>query len=260
MTKNTEDQKFRRLALALWLESKGGMSNVVKDKQLSSSIRSQMSHMLRGYSFGEVAARNLEKKLDLPPGWFDTMEDKDKANKTLVGIFDTDNKDKVLGSFASGLVSSWETKNIPFFPVEKFTANHKSRLPFKDSNSLPSVNSEPCIITDFRVSTKWFRKHVPSVSHINNLYVITGISNSENPTFNAGDPMLIDAGIKSVEKDAVYFFKLNGMDFIKRVLRSAERELRIMHSDALYDSWLVTANMDFQVLGKVLKIWRSNTF
>jgi phage repressor protein C with HTH and peptisase S24 domain len=71
---------------------------------------------------------------------------------------------------------------------------------------------------------------------------------------------LIDAGINIIETDAVYFFKLKQMHFIKRVQLAANGVTTIMHPNDIFDSFVVTPDMDFQVLGKVLKIWRSESY
>jgi len=96
MSRNSENQKFRRLALSSWIESKGGMKQLAEDRKLSNSLRSQMYHVMRGYSFGTIAARNIEKKLGMTPGWLDSMEDEIEADKTLGEIFDTVTKERCL--------------------------------------------------------------------------------------------------------------------------------------------------------------------
>jgi Peptidase S24-like len=262
MKQNKKDQILRRLALATWIQSQGGMKHLIKDKQLSNNIRSQIHSIIRGYSFGEVAARNLEKKLGIPLGLLDSMNDDTKSHQMMVEVIDSMNKGMKIGSLASDLIFVWNANNIRHYPLDTDTLaiTHNGQLLSSGSNYLPRNENEPSIITDFRVSTKWFKTHIPPATETSNLHVITGMSNSENPTYSIGDPILIDAGINIVESDSVYFFKLNNMEFIKRIQRTAGGETRIMHTDDIHNSYIVEPNMDFQVVGKVLKIWKSCTF
>lgn len=63
----------RRLVLALWLQSRGGMHEVVTDLGLSPSIRVQILQFFRGHSFGARAARNLERQLNMSANFLDSI-------------------------------------------------------------------------------------------------------------------------------------------------------------------------------------------
>ncbi len=66
-----QTQNIRRLALKTWLHANGGARYVCTQKGVGKSVESHISQMLRGYSFGARAARNLEIKLGIPHGLLD---------------------------------------------------------------------------------------------------------------------------------------------------------------------------------------------
>lgn len=66
-----EIQDLRRHRLADWVASHGGHSAVVRDRSLNISQASFLSQVINGYSFGERAARSMETRLGIPPGYLD---------------------------------------------------------------------------------------------------------------------------------------------------------------------------------------------
>lgn len=61
-----ETQTIRRLALSAWLKENGGARASCRKQGLGKSVESHISQIVRGYSFGARAARNLENKLGIP--------------------------------------------------------------------------------------------------------------------------------------------------------------------------------------------------
>jgi len=80
------------------------------------------------------------------------------------------------------------------------------------------------------------------------------------PMFNSGDPLLLDSGVKSVEFDAVYFFRVGDEGFIKRLQRIPGDGIRAISENKSYESWTIREDMDFEIFGQVLKAWRSEDF
>lgn len=71
MNLTDEDQANRRRRLALWVAEHGGHAAVVRARNLTGSHASHLSQILNGYSFGERAARGIEKRLGMPARWLD---------------------------------------------------------------------------------------------------------------------------------------------------------------------------------------------
>jgi hypothetical protein len=261
MMKNSDEQKFRRLALANWLTLKGGMKNIARERNLNPSIRSQVSSILRGYNFGKVAARNMEMKLGIPEGWLDSLGDAEVSNAVLILDDESPSQsDDTKETTADRLTLTREAFCIPYFSVEELSVLYRHKRAYRSSKSLTTLDQRPCLMIDMRITLAYLNKHISKPTDLKNLRVITSQENSTAPPFCTGDLMLIDIGINSVKTDSIYLFRLNGMDFIKRLLRTANGDIRVMHSAELYDSWMVTPNMDLKIFGAIIKIWRSETF
>lgn len=113
------------------------------------------------------------------------------------------------------------------------------------------------------VNRQWLEMNLRSYTSTDNLYVVTGFGDSMKPTFNSGDPLILDAGVKTVEFDAVYFFRVKDEGFIKRLQRvpsAGDAALQVISDNTKYPPWPITADLDFEVFGRILKAWRSEDF
>lgn len=123
---------------------------------------------------------------------------------------------------------------------------------------------QPGVIQNLRVSKEWLAKNVRAYSAAKNLCVVTGFGDSMQPMFNPGDPLLVDLGVTTVEFDSVYFFRVENLGYVKRLQRiPTENGLvirAISENKDAYDPFDITKKMDFQVIGRVLKVWRSQEF
>ena len=123
---------------------------------------------------------------------------------------------------------------------------------------------QPGVITRWDVSKKWLNENVRSHSGAANLCIVTGFGDSMQPMFNPGDPLLVDIGINTVEFDSVYFFRIGNDGYVKRLQRiPTEGGLvirAISENKSAYEPFNITQKMDFHVLGRVLKVWRSQEF
>jgi phage repressor protein C with HTH and peptisase S24 domain len=119
------------------------------------------------------------------------------------------------------------------------------------------LHDQPGIIQNLRVTREWLDFNVRSCTSPKNLCIVTGFGDSMRPLFNPGDPLLLDRGVVSVEIDAVYFFRIGKEGFIKRLQRVPGNGLVAISENKSYKEWIITAEMDFEVFGRVLKAWRS---
>ncbi|HFT8008584.1 TPA: LexA family transcriptional regulator [Burkholderia cenocepacia] len=125
------------------------------------------------------------------------------------------------------------------------------------------LRDQPGIIETLRVNNEWINKNLKNYTSIENLCVVTGFGDSMKPMFNPGDPLIVDIGVKVVEYDAVYFFRVGDEGFIKRLQRIPTEDglmLRAKSENSSYDTWDITPRMPFEVFGRVLKVWRSEDF
>lgn len=126
------------------------------------------------------------------------------------------------------------------------------------------LDDQPGVIKSWHVDEEWLRLNVRGYTSVQNLCIVTGFGPSMRPMFNPGDPLLVDLGVKSVDSDAVYFFRVDGHGYIKALQRIPTANgtmLRAKSKNPDYDPFEIDVKtMDFEVLGKVLTVWRSEQF
>ncbi|GDY37254.1 S24 family peptidase [Acidovorax sp. NB1] len=128
------------------------------------------------------------------------------------------------------------------------------------------LDDQPGIIKSWRVSHDWLRLNVPSHTGIRNLCIVTGFGPSMRPMFNPGDPLLVDTGVKTVTHEGVYFFRVGDEGYIKMIQRVPDPHgdgvmLNIISKNPDYPPYPMSPkNPHFEVLGKVLTVWRSEQY
>ncbi|WP_241123458.1 S24 family peptidase [Achromobacter xylosoxidans] len=122
------------------------------------------------------------------------------------------------------------------------------------------LRDQPGMIKSWRVDLEWLNKNVRGATSASNLCIVTGFGDSMRPMFNPGDPLLVDRGVITADYDAVYFFRVDGEGFIKRLQKIPGKGLVALSENPAYQAWVVEPSMDFEVFGRVLKVWRSEDF
>lgn len=126
------------------------------------------------------------------------------------------------------------------------------------------LRDQPGIIESWRVNPEWLERNVRAHTSSANLCIVTGFGDSMQPMFNPGDPLLVDIGVTSVDFDSVYFFRIENEGYVKRLQRIPTPNglmiRAISENRSAYEPFDITSTMDFQVLGRVLKVWRSQDF
>jgi phage repressor protein C with HTH and peptisase S24 domain len=122
------------------------------------------------------------------------------------------------------------------------------------------LQDQPGQITSWTVTKEWLSKNIPTNTGADNLLIITGFGNSMKGMYNPGDPLVIDAGVKECTHDGVYFFRVGNEGFVKILQRIPGQGIRVISKNPDYEPWTITHDMDFEVLGKVLRIWESANF
>lgn len=122
------------------------------------------------------------------------------------------------------------------------------------------LRDQPGHITSWHVTPEWIQKNVHNVTSPGNLAIVTGFGDSMRPLYNPGDPLLVDTGVKSVEFDGIYFFRIGDEGFIKRLQRIPGEGLVAISENKAYRDWTIKEGMDFEVFARVVKVWRGDEF
>jgi phage repressor protein C with HTH and peptisase S24 domain len=111
------------------------------------------------------------------------------------------------------------------------------------------------IVGRLEVNRAWVQANLPQISGPANLRVITGYGDSMEGTFNDGDVLFVDTGVKEVRVDAVYVFALNEDLYIKRLQRRPDGSVTIISDNKKYEPYVVTQREQFSIMGRVVWAW-----
>lgn len=123
-----------------------------------------------------------------------------------------------------------------------------------------SIEQHVGVIDSWRVDKHWLSTLGVSYTNQDNLCIVTGYGDSMPDLFNHGDPLLIDKGINSLEFDGIYYFRVGNDGFIKRLQRIPGKGIRALSQNKEYEPWTITEDMDFAILGKVLRSWKGENY
>lgn len=122
------------------------------------------------------------------------------------------------------------------------------------------LRDQPGVIRGWSVNREWLSKNLKNHTGAGNLCIVTGFGDSMKGMYNSGDPLVVDTGVKKVEYDAVYFFRVGDEGFIKRLQRIPGEGLVAISENKAYRDWTIKPDMDFEVFGRVLKAWKGEDF
>jgi len=125
------------------------------------------------------------------------------------------------------------------------------------------LRDQPGVIKSWTVSDSWLQQNVHRITGAKNLSIVTGFGPSMQPLFNPGDPLLVDRGVMRVDVDGVYFFRVGQEGFVKQLQRIPTANglvIRAKSYNTLYDPFDITEGMDFEVFGRVVKVWKGEEF
>jgi hypothetical protein len=112
------------------------------------------------------------------------------------------------------------------------------------------------VVEKITVTTDWVRQWLPRVSSHQNLRVISALGDSMMPTFNDGDMLLVDTGIKAVDLDGVFVLRTNGRLYIKRVRQRLDGTFEVRSDNHLAGTpEELSGKTKVDVLGRVVWAW-----
>lgn len=246
--------QIRRELLAAEVERQG--QSVVANK--AKKADRQIADMIAGRkSFGDKIAREIGPLIrpDLPLDWLLSPSSDTKTTSNQASSQHDKNKESaMLVSFPE--VGTRSIKPANHYFIQQYGAGgamgHGLLLP-----------DQPGVIENWSVSREWMNKNVRNISAPNNLCIVTGFGHSMQPMFNPGDPLLVDLGVKSVIADGIYFFRVGSEGFVKQLQKipTANGLKYIAKSkNADFDTFDITQDMDFEVIGRVVRVWCGTDF
>lgn len=112
-------------------------------------------------------------------------------------------------------------------------------------------------VSEMVVDEGWLRRNCTFTAP-ENLSLISGVGDSMRPTFEDGDALLIDLGIREVRVDAVYCLALNDELYVKRLQRRPDGTVVMISDNRAYDSYQIQPKRDrLDVLGRVVMTWNA---
>ena len=112
------------------------------------------------------------------------------------------------------------------------------------------------VIERMTINRDWVRQHLVA-SGPDNLALITGRGDSMEGTFNDGDLLLVDRGVREIRVDAVYVVAIDGELFVKRMQRKPGGGVMMLSDNQKYTPIEIhpATISRFDVLGRVLIAW-----
>lgn len=96
----------------------------------------------------------------------------------------------------------------------------------------------------------------PSEQGSSGMAWLAGEGDSMNADFKHGDPLLVNTNVKSYVGEGIYVFQVGNDRFIKR-LQSTPHGFAVLSSNPDYRTWYLKSDMEFKVIGRVVKAWKS---
>lgn len=122
------------------------------------------------------------------------------------------------------------------------------------------LKDQPGAIKSWTVTDEWAQKNIHRVTSIANLSIVTGFGDSMKPTYNPGDPLLVDTGVTEIDHEGIFFFRVGNEGFIKRLQRIPGQGILVISDNGKYRDWTINSDSDFEVIGKIVKAWCSDDF
>lgn len=121
----------------------------------------------------------------------------------------------------------------------------------------PDINM---VVEHMSLDANWVRQNL-TYTKLENLKLISGRGDSMAPTIRSGDAVLVDAGVTTVEDDAIYFFLMRGKLQIKRIQRGLDG-LTIISDNGQYPPIEVPGDReaDITVLAQIIYWWTGRSF
>lgn len=119
------------------------------------------------------------------------------------------------------------------------------------------VLDEENVIGNMRIARSWLAGRIGRYTSEQNLKVLSAMGDSMVPTFNDGDILMVDTGIRDVDRDGIFVLRAHNRLYVKRVRKKFATGTYEVSSDnpkaGLPEE--LSGNQQLDVLGKVVGAW-----
>lgn len=241
----------RRIALQNLIESRfgGNQAAFAADAQIASSYVNRLLKLEGDKNrkrLGEDLAEEIEHRLNLEP---DSLKHPEIAPRR--GLEDGVPRD------VAGLVPDRRHKPFQTRDLIGAVALRVMDIEASMGHGVSQLEHEN-VIMNMVVNENWLRRNA-TFSSPENLAIVTGIGDSMRPTFEDGDPLLVDRGVADIRLDAIYVLSLNDELFIKRIQRRPDGTVLMISDNRAYEPYHIqdAERGNFKVLGRVIMAWNS---
>lgn len=221
-----------------------------------------------GKSFGDKKAKTITEQVGLHRTWFSMPLGSNLTKESwLSPSSDTQTESKKAESAHAYVKDSAMLLKFQKVSPNAISASDSYQIfQYASGGSMGygiSLPDQPGVIQNWSVSREWLNKNIKTHSGVHNLCIVTGFGPSMQPMFNPGDPLLVDTGVQSVIADGIYFFRVGNEGFVKQ-LQKIPTECGLKYiaksKNPDYDNFEITEKMDFEVLGRVVRVWCGTDF
>lgn len=170
-------------------------------------------------NIGSNIARRVEETCGKPHGWMDNLDEM--------------RSESTVSYLASSQIVARQKNGVIHIPV---VDKDVSKLTV-DSDLMLSMLST---VTDFK-----------------DLFLMRAYGDSMGETFSDGDMLFVDQGVKKLDADAIYAFRISQFEeiYTKRLQQQPDGSIRIISDNKRYEPY-VAKQGDLQILGRVVLAWK----
>lgn len=120
---------------------------------------------------------------------------------------------------------------------------------------LAEANQHEYAVEQTIIMREWLWKNLPSITSVENLRLITGHGDSMKGTYEDGDTLFVDIGVKSCQTDGIYIFEIDREIFIKRLQRLPKGKIEASSDNPAYKPFIIDIYDNFHIFGKIVGSW-----
>lgn len=227
-------------------------------RQLAAAIKrspSQVSQWFTGVrTITEESARYIEEALALSPGWLDRVDAMVQAPDGTVTVVELKTATALrpipLGE-GYGLAQSASLR-----PGEMWLPQYEGVRAMMGAGS-DGASSD--VVTLVRVTEEGLRRRLirTTFTSLGNLKLLSAYGDSMAGTFEDGDVILVDTGVRDVDRDGIYVYSRDGELQVKRLQREDDGSFTVISDNPRYRDRRI-AREDraiYQVHGRALLAW-----